>query len=394
VDNRFLTETAAMRTLSFSSPRGDHTFKIGLGLVGLFAALELSLLSYHFVGRGHARPSVATAPAVRQPAVAQPTPAATAPTVAMVPAPSVAPAPTTAEAPAPSGATAQAEDLLVKEAIEWNNRGDTAIALNRLQKAVEANPKNAQAYAEMAKIYDSTSNFDRANEMWRKVHDLGPTSGAAYELADARLKRGPVATPAPETAAAAAPAAAAPAPPAPATNAPSDAIPDGSTFGISEITTTDTPDPDSDTNLLLKIGVKKRPGAVIDHTKVKIQVFFYDTVDDRDIKLTDAEVNYEWLTPDHDWASAKPEVLAVTYVRPKNKARSQDTALSEAAAAVNPNKKGRAAKPPPPSADDSSRRKYLGYIVRIYYNDKLQAVRADPTKLLNLFPPPSTTTPP
>jgi tetratricopeptide (TPR) repeat protein len=385
VDNRFLTETAAMRTLTFSSPRGDHTFKIGLGLVGLFAALELCLLSYHFIGRGRARQTVAAPATATQPAEARPTATASAPAVAVVPAPTVAPGPT-AEAPVPSATAAQSEDLLVKEAIEWNSRGDTAIALNRLQKAVETNPKSAQAYAEMGKIYDSTGNFDRGNEMWRKVRELGPTSGAVYEMADARLKRGAVATPAPQT------AEAAPAPAAPAV-APSDAIPDGSTFGISEITTADTPDPDSDTNLLLKIGVKKRPGAVIDHTKVKIQVFFYDTVDDRDIKLTDAEVNYEWLTPDHDWASAKPEVLAVTYVRPK-KARSQDSALSEAAAAVNPNKKGRAAKPAPPSGDDSSRRKYLGYIVRIYYNDKLQAVRADPTKLLNLFPPPSTTTPP
>ena len=389
MDNRFLTETAAMRTLTFSSPRGDHTFKIGLALVGLFAALELTLLSYHFIGRSRSARTVAAPAAATQPAPARPTSTATAaPAVAMVPAPTVAPAPSEAPAAsvAPTAALAPAEDPLVTEAIEWISRGDTAIALNRLQKAVENNPKNAQAYAEMAKIYDSTNSFDRANEMWRKVHDLGPSSGAAYELADARLKRGAVATPAPQTAEVAPPQVAPSAPP-------SDAIPDGSTFGISEITTAETPDPDSDTNLLLKIGVRKRPGTVIDHTKVKIQVFFYDTVDDRDIKLTDAEVNYEWLTPDHDWASAKPEVLAVTYVRPKNKARSQDSALSEAAAAVNPNKKGRA-KPAPPSGNDSSRRKYLGYIVRIYYNDKLQAVRADPTKLLNLFPPPSTTTPP
>jgi hypothetical protein len=28
--------------------------------------------------------------------------------------------------------------------------------------------------------------------------------------------------------------------------------------------------------------------------------------------------------------------------------------------------------------------------VRIYYNDQLQDVRAEPTKLLNLFPPPLT----
>src|SRR3954467_8511158 len=186
VDNRFLTETAAMRTLTSSSPRGDHTFNIGLALVGLFAALELCLLSYHYIGRAGARQTAAapTTATTTQPAEARPPAAATAPAVAMVPAPTVAPAPAEAPAaPAPSAPAAPAEDPLVKEAIEWNNRGDTAIALNRLQQAAENNPKNAQAYAEMAKIYDSTGNLDRANEMWRKVHDLGASSGAVYELA-------------------------------------------------------------------------------------------------------------------------------------------------------------------------------------------------------------------
>ena len=32
------------------------------------------------------------------------------------------------------------------------------------------------------------------------------------------------------------------------------------------------------TRLLLRVGVKVRPEAQIDHTKVKIQVFFYDMV--------------------------------------------------------------------------------------------------------------------
>ena len=45
---------------------------------------------------------------------------------------------------------------------------------------------------------------------------------------------------------------------------------------------------------------------------------------------------------------------------------------------------------PPP---DSTNRKYLGYIVRIYYNDQLQDKRAEPTKLLNLFPAPNTAPP-
>ncbi len=381
MDNRFLTETAAMRTLTFSAPRGDPSFKIGLTMVALFATAELLFASFYYVGRFRGRHTTTAGPVATQPAEVAPAPT-TAP-LAVVPAPTMAPAPTAA----PSAPVAPTDDTLVKEAIDLSNRGDSATALNRLQQATEKNPKNAQAYAEMAKIYEAANSLDRSNEMWHKVREIGPSSGAVYELADARLKRGVAATPAP----AVTEATPAQVPPTPVA---SDGIPDGSTFGIAEITAAEAPDPDSDMNLLLKIGVKKRPNTVIDHTRVKIQVFFYDTVNDQDIKLTDAEVNYEWLTPDHDWASAKPEVLAVTYVRPKNKARSQDTALSEAAASLNPNKKGRTAKPAAPAADEAGRRKYLGYIVRVYYNDKLQAVRADPTKLLNLFPPPTTATSP
>jgi tetratricopeptide (TPR) repeat protein len=376
---RFPTETSAMRTLALTSPRVDTSFKIGLGLVVLFAAAEVFWASYYYAGRIRAaRTTTAVAPAqaeVTPPAVA----AKLAPAATPLMTPSAPPA--TTAAASPSTAALSADERLFKEATELNSRGDTANALNRLEQAAEKNPKNAQVIAEMAKIYESTQQFDRSNEMWRKVQEIGPSAGAIYELADAKLKKGIIATP-PPTVAEASPAEA---PPTPASVA---GIPDGSAFGISEISATETPDTEADTNLMLRISVKKRPSTVIDHTKVKIQVFFYDTVDDRDIKLTDAEVNYEWLTPDHDWAGPKSEVLAVTYVRPKNKAKSQEAELSAAAAAVNPGKKGRPVKSALESSD-SGRRKYLGYIVRIYYNDKLQAVRADPTKLLNLFPPPS-----
>jgi hypothetical protein len=103
--------------------------------------------------------------------------------------------------------------------------------------------------------------------------------------------------------------------------------------------------------------------------------------------LTDADVNYEWITPNHDWAQSNPEVLAVTYLRAKNKALSQEAALSAVAGSIQPGRKTKAPKAPDMEA---GRRKYLGYIVRVYYNDKLQAQRAEPTKLLTLFPSPST----
>jgi hypothetical protein len=124
---------------------------------------------------------------------------------------------------------------------------------------------------------------------------------------------------------------------------------------------------------------------------VKIQVFFYDTVGDNDIKLTDADVSYEWLTPNHDWADSNSETLAVTYIRTKSKAKSAESDLAAAAAAVNPAKKGKPAKASPPP--EAGSRKYLGYIVQVYYNDQLQDRRADPQSLLKRYPAPSTVPP-
>ena len=366
-----------MRTLSLSSSaQGDRSFRIGLGVVVLFAAAEIFSAGYYYISR------VRTARTAPQPSVAAkaPTPAATvAPT-----------APPVAKA-SPSTPALSVADRLLKEATALRERGDTTNALARLQEAAEKDPKNAQVLAEMATIYESIQLFDRSNETWRKIEEVGPSAGALYELAEAKLKTGAAATPAPAAAEALAAEAA-------TSHTGAEGIPEGSSFGISEVTATETPDTEAETNLMLRIAIKARPNTVIDHTKVKIQVYFFDTVDDKDIKLTDAEVNYEWLTPNHDWAQSNPEVLAVTYVRPKNKALSQEAALSAAAAAVNPGKKGRPSKPPDSAsagtAGEAGRRRYLGYIVRVYYNDKLQAVRASPTKLLNLFPPPSTASSP
>ncbi len=81
----------------------------------------------------------------------------------------------------------------------------------------------------------------------------------------------------------------------------------------------------------------------------------------------------------------------MTYIRSKSKAKSAESDLAAAAAAVNPAKKGKPVKASPPP--EAGSRKYLGYIVRVYYNDQLQDKRAEPTKLLTLFPAPNTAPP-
>jgi len=90
--NRFLTETAAMRTLALSSPRGDIGFKIGLGLVALFAAAEIFSASYYYAGRTRVPPGAAQSSIVTRPTVAA------TPRVAKRPTPAASVAPTTAPA--------------------------------------------------------------------------------------------------------------------------------------------------------------------------------------------------------------------------------------------------------------------------------------------------------
>jgi len=367
-----------MRALTFPfATRSDKSLMLGLGLVIALAAAEIFGAGFYYLGRVRASHAAATA--------ALPIAAPSAPPLALaVATPPAQSAATAGPALSPSTSTlASAADRLLKEATELRERGDTTNALARLQEASEKDPKNAQVLAEMAGIYESIQMPDRSNETWRRVKEIGPSAGSLYELADNKLKTGVPAV------AVASPGLAGVSPlDAGTSRTGAEGIPAGSTLGIMEVKATETPDPDADTNLTLRIGVRKRANAVIDHTKVKIQVFFYDTVGDKEIKLTDADVSYEWITPNHDWAGATPETLAVTYIRPKNKTLSSEAALAAAAAAVNPAKKGKPSKPSPPA--EANDRKYLGYIVRLYYNDQLQDKRAEPTKLLNLFPPPNT----
>src|SRR5205809_989300 len=86
-------------------------------------------------------------------------------------------------------------DQLLREGIELSDRGDTTNAIERLQEALDSEPTIAAGLAELAKTYDLMQLYDRANEMWRKLQEMGPSAGAAYELADRRLKLG-VPTPA------------------------------------------------------------------------------------------------------------------------------------------------------------------------------------------------------
>src|SRR5438874_3199780 len=356
------------------SPRNDRSYFIALGLIIALAVGEVLAALIHFSAKTRAERAAAPPPTTP---ITSGSAASTAPSAVSPPVSSAIP---------PSSATVSASERLLKEARALNERGDTANALARLQEASQRDPKNPQVLAEMATIYESIQLFDRSNETWRKIQELGPSAGTLYELADMKLKTGvPAVTDSPPEHAL-----------TDSTGTPLDneGIPEGSNFGVTEIATEETPDPEAETNLRLKIAIKARPGVPIDHSKLRIMVLFYDLVDNEKVVPTDADVSYEWMNPKHDWIETNPETLIVTYLRSKTHAITSEAALSAVAAAVTPGKNSpkprkRAESNSNSLPSDAGRRKYLGYVIRIFYNDKLQTVRAEPARLLNDAPNPS-----
>jgi len=355
-----------MRTLLSRAIQIDPSFHAALGVLVILAIAEVFFATSYYVGRARANrvsAQAVTATIARAPAASASTPAAALPSV-----------PPAAAVTSPAVSVV---DQLLRDGKEFRERGDTTNALARFQEALDGEPDNTGVLQEMAQTYESMQMFDRANDVWRRIKQISPSDSSTYALADRRLKVGVPAAPTIEPGGAPA-----------ETDVPSrkdvGGNADGPIMGISDVKTKETPDPETETNLALEIGIKKQPNATIDHTKVRVLVYPYDIVDDKDIKLTDADVTYEWLTPKHDWSDTNPEVLLVRYVRAKTGGALSESSLSEAAAKVRPGQKGRGSKGSP----DIGRRKYLGYIVRVYYDDQLQAVQAEPSRLLQQFPPP------
>jgi len=356
-----------MRTLLSRAIQIDPSFHVALGVLVILAIAEVFFATSYYVGRARANrvsaqavsAAITRAPAASSPSV--PAPAAAQPSV---------PPPAAVTSPAPS-----IVDHLLLEGKGFREKGDTTNALARFQEALDSEPDNTGVLQETAQTYESMQMFDRANDIWRRIKQISPSDSATYALADRRLKVGVPAAPTVEPGGG-------PAETDVPTRKDVGGNAEGPIMGISEVKTKETPDPDAEANLALEIGIKKQSGAVIDHNKVKILVFLYDIVNDKDIKLTDVDVSYDWQTSKHDWSGTDPEVLLVRYVRPKTGGALSESSLSEAAAKVKPGQKGRGSK----GSADIGQRKYLGYIVRVYYGDDLQAVQAEPARLLQQFP--------
>lgn len=129
-----------------------------------------------------------------------------------------------------------------------------------------------------------------------------------------------------------------------------DAIADHPVISITEVASRGSRVRHGDTRVDVKIGVAPQPNA--SKGEVEIRVFFFDVTRNREIRPTQAQVAYEWLTPVRDWTDPTPKYLVATYLRPRAPRRSPE------------------------------RLRYGGCIVRVYLNRQLQDERSEPQGLL------------
>ncbi len=378
------------------STRSGRTFFFASLLLGLCAFVQFVLLSWYLLHGTRLQP-VAVLPLIPFAETTQPT----APTAEfpLQPVPYRPASATSREAgagasnippllsrptPAPSLRTAGEEGNFLEQARQMRQRGDMNAALGKLREAQVAEPDNPSIIAETAVTYDAMQLADKAAEQWQRLYNMGETVGALYYLADSKLHSAP-ANAAPVDSSALADAAAGHA-----------GFQANASLKITDIHLEELTDPAAEKKLALKIVVKNRPGVVIDPNRVKIEAYFYDLMDGRDVVQTDAQTDFAWLTPPPiNWANDKSEVLEAIYMRARGAGAAALAPEPSRAAARRGSRNG---KPKGAASEDQTAaatteppvRAYLGYTVRLYYDRQLQDVQADPIRLLQQFPPPMT----
>ncbi len=140
--------------------------------------------------------------------------------------------------------------------------------------------------------------------------------------------------------------------PAPETHGPATdaaAASNNAVIAITEIGSSETRGRNGQKNIAIKIGVAPRPQTK--KGEVEIRVLFFDVTPEGEMRPTDAEVNYEWLTPVRDWSDPSPKYLVATYLGAG------------------------------PSRKSGEKLRYGGFLVRVYFDGQLQAERSEPGRV-------------
>lgn len=231
---------------------------------------------------------------------------------------------------------------LVDLAKQVRGLGDMQGALEVLKRADLQFPGAPETAAETALCYEQMGLTDKAATVWKQIAGMSSAKAAGYaDLAQRKLS------------AAAGPAS-------------TQAVSFTGDFGAKQLSlgacrAVRDPSAANGEKVVLHIPILRQGNTAIDPAQVDVNVYFFDRVNGEKIAQTIAdEPPSTWGAPPVDWTGLGEEPLDVTYFLPT---------LT------------------PGEITAHGRRAYHGYLVRLYYQDKLQDVAAEPRDLLDFGSP-------
>ncbi len=276
-----------------------------------------------------------------------------------------APAPTLPGAPPPAAGPPpldpEAAELL-ETVKELRAAGETEGVLELLRAAEGMGQDQPAVLKEFALTYEQMGFHDRAREYWQRIANLGEAGGGEfYPLARQKLQgTGAVAVSPPPSASPVFPP-----PPEPAGKV--ETAP-GAVLGIGPCQVVKDMAVTEGDRRVLRIPILRLGQEKIDPTAVNVDVFFYDLVNGNRVEPTRADPpQSDWVASPVDWSGMGAEPLDVSYYLPR-------LSLDE--------------------EKDHGVREFYGYVVKLYYQNRLQATAADPEELIEPDGVPSADAPP
>lgn len=253
--------------------------------------------------------------------------------------------------------TPQRVKALNVEAERFQLQGDLHLAAVALFKAEALDSRDPTTLVNLAKLLTLEKEPDKARTYWQRVVDLGSAAGSSYTmareqllLADSRAAQSnAAANNAVPAATVSALVVAAPATAATTTTS-------TKTLFVDRVEKTNTSSSGSVNEFTMRVVLGA--GAVtggIQPGKVDIKLYFYDQQAGGAIVPSKAQLKVNFLGSRQTWANGQRETLMATYFLSPEQSRIYN-------------------------------QKYYGYMLRIYYDGKLQDERAEPGNLLKFFP--------
>ncbi|TLD72009.1 tetratricopeptide repeat protein [Phragmitibacter flavus] len=222
----------------------------------------------------------------------------------------------------------------VKVARLAREAGDTATALESLRAADLREPQHPEILSEMALTYEAMGLVDKAKALWRAILAMGEAqAGGYYMMAKNKMESIPM-------------------PSTPVNSSP---------IQLGDCEVLRTPHESGGERVTVRVPIVAAPGAVIDPGQMDIHVFLFEQVNDGErIEQVRAEAPQQrWASDPIDWTAPEGEILEITY----------DLAA-----------------PTPEELRNLGNRSFHGYIVKLFYQNKLSGEQSHPPTLQD-FPP-------